>query len=150
MTREEFERLKAAEREHLEKMRELKQAVGRLDRQRSVADALSRLQNAARDMIDRNADLVDEIARETAFLEARTELALEEEQARPAAPREIDEEELRRLRAQKLIEEIKQETESEAGAGTRTPPSPSKKEADPNDASEPPESPPEKTIGRMR
>ena len=43
MTPEEFERLKAREREHLEKMRELKRAVGQLERQRSVADALARI-----------------------------------------------------------------------------------------------------------
>ncbi len=147
MTPEEFERLKAREREHLEKMRELKRAVGQLERQRSVADALTRLQNAAQDLIDRNTDLVDDIARETAFLEARSDIALEEERQKPASDSGIADEELQRLRAQKLIEEIKQES-----ATTSEKDAPAEPRADrtvDNDEQRDRDTP-EKTIGRMR
>lgn len=144
MTPEEFERLKAKEREHLEKMRELKQAVRKLEQQRSVANALSRLESSAREMIDRNAEIVDTIARETAMLEARTDMALEASDEAPPDPG-LEEEELRKLRAQKLIEEIKQETAAKpaernpAAGRTSVPP----EKEDPAPA-------PEKTIGRMR
>lgn len=142
MTREEFERLKAKEREHLEKMRELKTAVRELDRQRSVAGALERLQDSARDLIDRHADLVDELARETAHLEARAEMGLDTEMAAQS------EEELTRLRAQKLIEEIKQEVEA-AERSPRKPQSPVDSRAGSTTEGDA-EKPPEKTIGRMR
>lgn len=148
MTQEEFEELKAREREHLEKLRELKRAVGQLERQRSVADALTRLQTAAQDLIDRNTDLVDDIARETAFLEARSELAMEGQQRQPAPPDVgVSEEELQRLRAQKLIEEIKQQTSSQAEDAPPDSTAPRRMERLPEEPRQPA---PDKTIGRMR
>jgi hypothetical protein len=139
MTPDEFERLKAKEREHLEKMRELKNAVRRLERQRSVVDALDEMRTGAHDLLDEQARLVEELARDTAFMEAKSEMAAE---ALPDAPDalEIDEEALRTIRAQQLVESIKAETDatdrSEPGPKVDTPDHGSKL--------------PDKTIGRMR
>lgn len=146
MTPDEYERLKAQEREHLEKMRDLKRAVGQLERQRSVANALAKLQDSANDLMKRNTELVDRIARETAYLEARSEIGLEVEQTRKPDEPGIDEEELQRLRAQRLIETIKQE------ALSPTEPSPQSEPRTDHVVEEKklPEDAPEKTIGRMR
>lgn len=149
MTREEYEKLKAEEREHLEKMRALKTAVRRLDQQRSMAGALERLQSSARDLIERHEDLVDELARETAHMEARAEMGMEAESA--AASNDAlaqSEEELTRLRAQKLIEEIKQEVAS-AEASSEKPQAPVEPSSD-RTKKQDDARPPEKTIGRMR
>ena len=131
MTREEFEKLKAAERAHQEELRNLKQTARQLDRRRSVVGALDRLRDAARDLLDRHEDAVDELARETAFLEARAEMGLEDA-----------DEELRALRAEKLVEQIRQSASSEAGSDPATPPGPTA-----NDTETPAV---EKTIGRMK
>ena len=145
MTPEEFERLKAREREHLEKIRELKRAVGQLERQRSVADALARLQDSAQELMERNTELVDQIARETAHLEARADIGLEGEVSKHSSDPGVDEDEMRRLRAQSLIETIKAESrQSEPGPHFEPQSGQSVEEEKPHTEA------PEKTIGRMR
>src|SRR5690625_5396324 len=100
MTREEFEKLKAAERAHLEQLRELKQTVRQHKRRQSVVGALERLRDAARDLLDRHEDAVDELTRETAYLEARAEIELS-----------TADDELQALRARMLVDELKDRSE---------------------------------------
>lgn len=141
MTPEEFEQLKAKEREHLEKMRELKEAVRRLEHQRSVVNTLDKMRGGAHDLLDRQAEMVEGLARETAFLQAKAELGLEEEHS--LRSQEMDEDTMRKIRAQQLLEQIK----SEESGGERSP------EAAPETPETPPDSQPnlpDKTIGRMR
>src|SRR5690554_510237 len=133
MTREEFEKLKAAERAHLEQLRELKQTVRQHQRRQSVVGALERLRDAARDLLDRHEDAVDELTRETAYLEARAEVELS-----------TADDELQALRARMLVDELKdlasEDEESVPSADTS-----------PDNASQDPAPPVvEKTIGRMK
>ncbi|MFW5955570.1 MAG: hypothetical protein ACOCSK_02400 [Rhodothermales bacterium] len=146
MTSEEFEKLKAQERAHLEKTRDLKQAVRHLEQQRSVVTALDRLQQSAQDLINTHADLVDQLARETAILEARIDLATEGTSSGDDAFAS-DEEALRKLRAQKVIEDIKQEV-SEDSSKDRAPGKnpPDSEENSPKNVRVPR---PDKTMGRM-
>lgn len=139
MTPEEFERLKAKEREHLEKMRELKKAVKDLERQRSVVSSLEQMRSGAHDLLEQQTRNVEDLARQTAFLEAKSDLAMTSADSADT----LDEDELRKLKAQLLVEQIKNEEKltSEGKPETSSP-----------DTSDP-ESPaelPDKTIGRMR
>lgn len=140
MTSEEFDRLKAEERAHLEKLRELKQAVRRLERQRSVVSALDEMRTGATDLLDEQARLVEDLARDTAFMEAKGEIAA----ADLPADLSVSDDELQRIRAQQLVERIKAESTSTPQASSAA----GEVEEDPS-----PDTPavqPEKTIGRMR
>lgn len=133
MTREEFEKLKAAERAHLEQLRELKQTVRQHKRRQSVVGALERLRDAARDLLDRHEDAVDELTRETAYLEARAEVE-----------HSTADDELQALRAQMLVDELKNvpsEHEESAPSADASPENPSKDPVPPVV---------EKTIGRVK
>jgi hypothetical protein len=138
MKPEEFERLKAKEREHLEKMRELKDAVRQLEKQRSVVNALESMRSGAHDLLDEQARLVEDLARDTAYMEARAEMSTDE----IMRDAELDEDTLRKIRAQQLIEAIKAEDDA-----SKTQPSSAESAAD---STEPPAPLPDKTIGRMR
>ena len=108
MTPEEYERFKAAEKEHLKKLKELKRAVQVLDRQRKIQSALNDISQASTDALETQADMVERLAMETAEQEARLEIALDSaaEQAK-AVPDEALEEELRQARARALVEKMK-------------------------------------------
>ena len=107
MTPEEFERFKAAEKEHLKKLRDLKRAVRVLDRQRKIQDALSEMTEASSDVLQTQADMVERLAMETAEQEARLEIALESAADAGKAPDEALEEELRQARARSLVEKLR-------------------------------------------
>jgi hypothetical protein len=110
MTPEEYERFKDAEKQHLRKLKELKKAVGKLEREKSIRTAFENVNAGPADMLDRQKDLVDRLAMETAQHEARLEVALErsEEVAREAQAAGL-EEELQRDRAQALVRQLKRE-----------------------------------------
>jgi hypothetical protein len=110
MTPEEYERFKDAEKQHLRKLKELKKAVGKLEREKSIRTALENVSAGPADMLDRQKNLVDRLAMETAQHEARLEVALErsEEVAREAQAAGL-EEELQRDRAQALVRQLKRE-----------------------------------------
>lgn len=110
MTPEEYERFKEAEKQHLRKLKELKKAVGKLEREKSIRTAFENVGAGPADMLDRQKDLVDRLAMETAKHEARLEVALEsaEEAAREAQAAGL-EEELQRDRAQALVRQLKRE-----------------------------------------
>ena len=110
MTPEEYERFKDAEKQHLRKLKELKKAVGKLEREKSIRTAFENVSAGPADMLGRQKDLVDRLAMETAQHEARLEVALEssEEEAREAQAAGL-EEELQRDRAQALVRQLKRE-----------------------------------------
>lgn len=155
MTPEEYERLKEAEKEHLRKMRRLKQAVHELERQKKVSKAVRGITDEPRRLLDEQEELVDRIAMEAAMSEARLDIALESADAKAAveperiSPEEADEE-LRRVRARELVKRMRAEdapdgrSQEEASAAESPSPDPV-----PDEDPAPP-SLPDKTIGRMK
>lgn len=167
MSPEEYQRIKEAEKEHLRKLKQLKEAVRTFERQKSVNQALEQMSSANRDALDTQAEMVEKLALDTAQHEARLDMALEaradeETAAERAEAAERLEEEARQARARDLIRQMK--AELGMGSGTRertTGGDPSRAPAAPERAEETPaagrpENPtgapaprPEKTIGRM-
>ncbi len=154
MTPEEYERLKEAEKEHLRKMRRLKQAVHELERQKKVSKAVRDMTEEPRRLLDEQEELVDQIAMEAAQSEARLDIALEAADAKAVAeperisPEEADEV-IRRERARELVRRMQAEDASAPAASAETPAKESApKSADGEQAPPPPR--PEKTIGRMK
>lgn len=144
MTSEEYERLKEAEKAHLRKLKELKQAVREAERKRSISQVVGDMATESRDLLESNTKLADELAFQTARSEARLEMALEEELEKARKEEEA-------LRARRLIEEMKSEFQPEETTTERAEKKEDKAsgtvEKDPVST---PEQPPEKTIGRMR
>lgn len=123
MSPEEFNRIKEAEKEHLRKLKALKQAAGRLQRQKSIAQALGNMTQEAQQKLEANEAMVEKLAWETAEQEARMEIALDS--AKAAAPDETEaakpsheetDEALRKARAEELVRQMKQETRTEQAA----------------------------------
>lgn len=164
MTREEYERIKEAEKEHLRKLKQLKQAAQGLERQQRLNQALGAI-SSAHDALARNDELVDELTRETAQHEARLEIALEaaetletERQAAGQTPEALDDE-LVAIKAQQLLRQLKQELDAPPGTSrsnaTEKPqmasPTSSPKAAPKEVSDTSPDTPlPDKTIGRMK
>ena len=101
----EFERLKAEEKAHLRKLRDLKQTYRGLQSKKSTADALGQIQN--RDLTDETARLTEEMLRESAQQEARMELALEGQAPQTGAAEDLDREDLARAEAEALVKQMK-------------------------------------------
>ncbi len=142
MTREEFERLKEAEKAHLRKLKELKQTLAGVRRMHSSRQALDDMTKGSRDLLDENDRLVEHLTREAAVTEARVDMALDAESARKAeAEMEELEEALRKARAQEFVRRMREET----GLDTETTP-----ESSPSAASEDQRAPSEKTIGKPK
>lgn len=109
MTPEELERYKEAEKAHLRKLKELKKAVHTLERQKSISTAAGKIAEG-HELLEKQKDLVDDLAMDTARHEARLDIALEsaadaDEQERTEAL----EEELQRERAQALVKQLKRQ-----------------------------------------
>jgi hypothetical protein len=117
MTREEFERIKEAEKEHLRALKKLKQTVRGLERQKSVNNALTDLASTTGNILDEHTALVEKLAEETAMQEARFEVALESIESDEAVAQqqalqdEADlakiEEERQQGRARDLVNQVK-------------------------------------------
>lgn len=177
MTREEFERIKQAEKEHLRAIKKLKQTVKSLERQKSVNNALTNLASTTGDLLDEHTALVEKLSEQTALQEARFEVAMEsvEGDESSAAQRLKDEEELakieaarRQSRAQELVRKAKlqmgavgaEEPQTRAGDDARSRADEPERtigrrtEKDPGGTSgsgqESDKPAPEKTIGRKR
>lgn len=153
MTPEEYERYKEAEKQHLRKLKELKKAVRTLEREKSVRTAFEKV-TEGQDLLDKQKDLVDRLAFETAQQEARLDVALDshEEVARQENTAKL-EEELQRERAQALVKQLEREMSEKTGEKRE------KRTIDEAASGEPAGSEgnptrgrddrPEKTIGRM-
>jgi len=79
MTNEEFERLKAAEKEHLRAKKKLQATLKSLRRKQKVRSTVDRLAKSAQSALDRASDLIGQLTNETAHDEARLEMALDDE-----------------------------------------------------------------------
>lgn len=117
MTPEEYQRYKEAEKAHLRKLKELKKAVHTLERQKSLRSAVEKVAEG-QDLLEKQKDLVDELALDTARHEARLDMALDSAaDAENAEQAELLEEELQRERAQALVKQLKREMgDDESGA----------------------------------
>ena len=101
----EFERLKAEEKAHLRKLRDLKQTYRGLQSQRSTVDALNQIQN--RDLTDETDRLTQEMLRESAQQEARMELALEGQAPQTGNAEDLDREHLAQAEAEALVKQMR-------------------------------------------
>lgn len=79
MTDEEFERLKAAEKEHLRAKKKLQATLKQLRQKKQVRSAVERLARSAQSALDRASELIDRLTAETARDEARLDVALDNE-----------------------------------------------------------------------
>ena len=162
MTPEEYKRLKEAEKEHLRKLKEIKEKARVLRRQQSVTKAMEELGTSTRAALDTHEEMLDKLEMDTAMSEARFEIALEatqakavEEEARAAL--EAHEEDLQKARAQELLRQMKLQVGSpEAAPQAKAPAAaaPAAEASPEGEAGENPTNPPgelpEKTIGRMK
>lgn len=121
MTPEEYQRLKDAEKEHLKKLKELKQAVRVLERQKKIQSELEKMSRTSDDALQAQSEAVERLAMETALHEARMDVAMDSAEPTESAPRDDAlETELRSARAQALVERMKQSmSDADDAAGGR-------------------------------
>lgn len=105
MDKEEFERLKAEEKAHLRKLRELKQTHRDVQRKASSINALNAMRNQA--LEDETDALTEGLQRDAALQEARLDLALEGQAPQTGTPSDIDREELAKAEAEALVRQMK-------------------------------------------
>ena len=139
MDREEFERMKQAEKEHLRKMRELKQQLRSAQRTARLRQAVEGVTRAGSTPdLDASIEAVQLGAIES---EVRLDMALESAESAASVDPVIDEEEARRLRAEALVRQMK------AALGPTGLDAP-RAETGPSDSAPTPPAGPDKTLGR--
>lgn len=144
MTPDEYERLKEAEKEHLRKIRKLKDLAKQAERRNRVSGAVGEMASSLESLLDEHREMTDRLTRDAALQEARLEISLEAAEARAEAAdlQAADEETLASLRAKETVARMKG---TSPDAPEKTP------EKTPEKAPEKPPPPmPEKTIGRMK
>lgn len=159
MTPEEYEQFKQAEKEHLKKLKELRNALRVLERQKRIQSALDDISRSTDDALETQRELVERLALETAHREARLEVALDASADKAGEPdREALERELRRERAWSIVDELKASIRTDADedvperhtAPSRRPDTqPQEPEVGSAHPTEDREERPGKTIGRM-
>ena len=117
MTPEEFERLKAAEKAHLRKLKALKQQHREAQRKKGLLDALKGIVRP--DLDDVHDEMVDKLTMKNIESEARFEIALEnanltDDALEKAAQEEAEREVLREAEADALVRQMKLEGGAEA------------------------------------
>lgn len=170
MTNEEFERLKAAEKEHLRAKKKLQATLTSLRRKQKVRSTVDRLAKSAQSALDRASDLIGQLTSESARDEARLEMALDDElrDAEPSADSDVEAYEKKQDadRARALVRKMKQLQRVPPPPVPSNPPGPTRSKKGSSDANgegatssgEDLSTPssgddddlPEKTIGRMR
>jgi hypothetical protein len=162
MTDEEFERLKAAEKEHLRAKKKLQATLKQLRQKKQVRSAVDRLARSAQSALDRASELIDRLASETARDEARLDVALDPEAADPSDASGDEavaayEAERSAEQARALVRQMKQAqripstpraSDSEHAPANNSRPDATSSEEERSTSSS--EDLPEKTIGRMR
>lgn len=164
MTPEEFQKIKQAEKEHLRKLRKLKDTVRQLDRQKKVSAAISDMTSSMEEKLDVHDEMVRRLAVDAALNEARLEIALEQSDvADEKAQLARDEADLARAQAKQVVGRIRDQTDQpekpekpapsavvEGGSSSvatgRTRPASSSRAQTSDDRDDLPE----KTIGRMK
>lgn len=151
MTPEEFDRIKKTEKEHLRKLKKLKEAHRQLERQKKMTDAVSELTTSMREKLDVHDDMMNRIGMDSALSEARLEMALESsEKAELEAQEWKDEQDLTKERAKKLVRQMKTDgdvtvVDSKRDVAPTSSDTTKSSEKDDSDSELP-----EKTIGRMK
>ncbi len=135
MDKDEFERLKADEKAHLQKLRALKQQHRDVQRKASSINALNAMRNKT--LEDETDALTEGFQRDAALQEARLDLALDG-QAPQTGPTDVDREAIAKAEAEALVRQMKA-----AMGGDDAP-------AAPESGTQPAPSPSAKTIGRTR
>ena len=124
MSPEEFQRIKEAEKAHLRKLKQLKDAVRVLERQKKISGAVTDMTSSMEQTMDEHREAMERVAIDAARSEARLEMALEaadEEEVVRRSHEAEDEEALREHRAKELIRQIKAgETADEPRTRTET------------------------------
>ena len=140
MTDDEFERLKAAEKQHLREKKRMRKTLEALKRRNRAEGILQKMKHGAQRLLEETESLVDTLRSQVARNEAQLEVAIEENEQTD----DLHEanEELRKERAESLIQQYK------AAANAISRPATKEKEA-PDGVSSSPDGP-DKTIGRMR
>ncbi len=113
MDKDEFERIKAAEKEHLRKLRDLKQQHRGAQRKVSTLNALKGMLTPDQDAT--HDEFTGKVAQSAAMSEARLEMAQEE--AARIAQEEADAEVTRQSEAEALIRQMKAELGGDAASG---------------------------------
>lgn len=151
MTPEEFDRIKKAEKEHLRKLKKLKEAHRQLERQKKMTDAVSELTTSMREKLDVHDDMMNRIGMDSALSEARLEMALESsEKAELEAQEWKDEQDLTKERAKKLVRQMKTDGDVTVVDSKRDV-APTSSDTAKSSAKDDSDSElPEKTIGRMK
>jgi hypothetical protein len=135
MDRDEFERLKEAEKEHLRKLNKIKGELSHARKSQGLRRAIHELESSlSPDSYD---EMLERVQHETVTNEARLDMAMENR----ALP-ELDEEAARAARAARAAELVRQMKIAMGGLSDEESPSASA-------SSQPDENLPEKTIGRM-
>ena len=104
MDKDEFERLKAEEKAHLRKLRDLKQTHRDAQRKASSLNALNEMRGALDGETDR---LTEDMLRDAAHQEARMELALEGQAPQTGNANDLDREDLAKAEAEALVKQMK-------------------------------------------
>ncbi|WP_420456460.1 hypothetical protein [Rubrivirga sp.] len=105
MDKNEFERLKAEEKAHLQKLRQLKQTHRDAQRTASTANALNAMRNPALEA--ETDEMTDRLMRDAAHAEARLDLALEGHAPVTGNADEVDRETLAKAEAENLVRQMK-------------------------------------------
>lgn len=105
MSPEEFERLKAEEKAHLQKLRDLKRTHGDVQRKVSSAEALNKMRNP--DLEAETGRLTDDLFLDAARQEARLDLALEGHAPVTGNADDLDREALAKAEAEALVKQMK-------------------------------------------
>ena len=157
MSPEEFERIKEAEKEHLRALKQLKSTARKLERRQKISRSLESLVSSSQDALDAHEEQMRQLALETAWHEARLDLALDRadepaEETGTGRPADAAlEEEMLRIRAQALLRRLQAEVDAPSESSSEPPPEISPAENDvPGDPPSASDDLPEKTIGRMK
>jgi hypothetical protein len=105
MNKEEFERLKAEEKAHLQKLRDLKRQHRDVQRKASSVNALRNMRN---EELESETDrLTEDLMRGAALNEARLDLALEGQAPQTGNVDDVDREALAKAEAEALVKQMK-------------------------------------------
>lgn len=105
MNKEEFERLKAEEKAHLQKLRDLKRQHRDVQRKASSVNALRAMRNE--DLESETDRLTGDLMRDAARNEARLDLALEGQSPQTGNVDDVDREALAKAEAEALVKQMR-------------------------------------------
>lgn len=166
MDREQYEKLKQAEKEHLRKMKEIKAKLREVERQKKLLKAVQGVKPPS-ELEDTYDEMMERLQNETIEGEVKLEMAMDATSETPVRPTPEMEEELEKARARLLVEQMKLEmggvtsersapkgtTEketSESGSSEKTIGRQTDRSAGSEEAEDETPGEPEKTIGRRR